>query len=61
MKFILSRKIGRPTDSPKTNLLQVRLNNETYNKLNECVKLTNKTRSEIVRKGIDTVYNDIKK
>lgn len=53
--------MGRPTDSPKTKLLQVRLDNQTFKKLEACVKKENLTRSEIVRKGINKVYDDIKK
>lgn len=53
--------MGRPTDSPKNKLLQVRLDNETFEKLNECVKEEKSTRSDIVRKGIIMVYDDIEK
>lgn len=53
--------MGRPTDSPKIKLLQVRLDNETLEKLETCAKNEHLTRSEIVRKGINKVYDDIKK
>lgn len=53
--------MGRPTDSPKNTTLQIRVDKETLNKLDECVKNEKTNRSDIVRKGINKVYGDIKK
>lgn len=57
----MSNKMGRPTESPKNKLLQVRVDNETLNKLDFCANSTQTSRSDVVRKGIDKVYDDIKK
>lgn len=56
-----TKKMGRPTQSKKDNLLQVRLDNETLEKLDACTKNENTTRSAIVRKGINLVYDYQKK
>ena len=49
------KKMGRPTDSLKDFLLQVRLDTETKQELDSCVKAYNSSRSEIVRQGIQLV------
>lgn len=54
--------MGRPVaENPKNKLLQVRLDNDTYDKLEDCAKIKNANKSEIVRQGINLVYDDIKK
>ena len=53
--------MGRPTESPKNKLLQVRVDNETLEKLDFCANSTQTSRSDVVRKGIDKVFDDIKK
>ncbi len=57
----LSNKMGRPTESPKNKLLQVRVDNETLDKLDFCANSTQTSRSDVVRRGIDKVFDDIKK
>lgn len=57
----MSNKLGRPTDNLKNNLLQIRIDNDTLNKLDSLVKENNSNRSEIVRKGINIQYDKIKK
>lgn len=57
----MSNKMGRPTLSPKSKLLQVRVDNNTLNKLDKCAEYEKSNRSEVIRKGIDKVYDDIKK
>lgn len=55
-------RIGRPPkDNPKDLRLQVRINQSTLDKLDICVKAEKSTRSEIVRKGIDLVANQLNK
>lgn len=54
--------MGRPPkDNPKDLRLQVRIDQSTLDKLDICVKAEKSTRSEIVRKGIDLVANQLKK
>jgi predicted DNA-binding protein len=57
----VNKKKGRPTDSPKTNRESFRLSNSDMEKLNFCVEKTGESKTEIVRKGIDKVYNELKK
>ena len=57
----MNKKKGRPTDSPKTNRESFRLSNSDMEKLNFCVEKTGESKTEIVRKGIDKVYNELKK
>ena len=53
--------MGRPTNDPKNNELKIRISQEDNEKLKYCMECTNKSKSEIVRDGIDKVYNELKK
>ena len=55
-----AKKMGRPTDSRKDVEIRVRANPETMRKLDECSKKLFTNRSEVVRKGIDKMYDDLK-
>ena len=55
------KKMGRPTDSPKTFMLRVKMDKDTLNKLDECCKIEKTNRSEFVRKSIHEKYGDLKK
>lgn len=61
VRKIENKKIGRPTSNPKNEELKVRISKEDKEKLEYCIKYSNKTKSEIVRNGIDMVYNELKK
>lgn len=62
VNLVLSKKMGRPvTENPKDKLLQVRLDKETFNKLDYCANIQEVSRSSIVRNGIDKVYKELKK
>ena len=53
---------GRPkTDNAKHYTLRLRLDKPTLAKLDECCKVENLSRSEIVRKGIEEQHGKIKK
>ncbi len=58
----MSPRTGRP---PKENTMderiQVRASHEEIEKLDECAKLQKTTRSDIVRQGIELVYEKTKK
>lgn len=45
----------------KDFMLRVRLDNRTLVRLDVCCEETGKTRSEIVRNGIDNIFRDLKK
>ncbi|MGX4592330.1 ribbon-helix-helix protein, CopG family [Clostridioides difficile] len=42
-------------------MIRVRADKDTIDKLDECVNLLDSNRSEIIRKGIDKIYDDLKK
>lgn len=55
-------KKGRPlSDNPKDYMLRVRMNETTLRQLDECCKVENLSRSEVVRKGIQEQYDKLKK
>ena len=54
-------KMGRPTDSPKRNDTRIRMSDEDVRILEECCKLTGKTKADIIRLGIREVYEKVKK
>ena len=57
----MPKKVGRPTDSPKTIKLQIRVSEETMSDIDYCASALETTRSEVVRKGIALVKDQIKK
>ena len=55
-------KVGRPaSENPKDYMLRVRLDRETLERLDECCEATGKSRSEVVREGIQEQHDKIKK
>lgn len=52
-------KIGRPTDNPATNQFRVRLTDSELKKLNYCSEKLGMNKSDVVRKGIDLVFNEL--
>lgn len=56
------KKAGRPpSDETMTDRLFVRVNKETLSRLNECTQELEISRSDVVRKGIDMVYESLKR
>ena len=56
------KKMGRPpSENPLTERLYLRVDEKTKALLDECTKALKTTRSEIVRKGIEKVHDDLKK
>lgn len=56
-----TKKMGRPTDSPKVNNTRIRLSDDDMQKLEFCKTQTGMTYADIIRKGIDKVYQELKK
>ena len=56
-----NKKMGRPTDSPKTFMLRVKMDKDTLDKLDECCEIEKLNRSEFVRNNIHEKYDDLKK
>ena len=50
-----SKKMGRPTQDPKPNKLNIRINDEDLQTLNDYCKRKNKTKPEGVRDGIKSL------
>lgn len=57
----MSPRTGRPTDNPKSNRESFRLSDDDIIKLDFCIKETGMTKTDVIRKGIDLVYNEITK
>ena len=52
--------MGRPTDSPKTIVKRARMSEEDVEKLQICCKTLGISESDVLRMGIDEVYQKIK-
>lgn len=57
----MSPRTGRPTEEPKNNRESFRLSDNDIEKLDYCVKHTGLNKVDIIRKGIDLVYQEITK
>ena len=56
------KKLGRPPSGDSmTDRIFIRVDKETKAKLEACTKTLNATRSDVVRKGINLVYDQLKK
>lgn len=55
----MSPRTGRPTDNPKSHRESFRLSDDDIKKLDYCMTQTGMTKTDIVRKGIDLVYQEI--
>lgn len=56
----MSPRTGRPTDNPKKTEIKIRATKEDKEKLLYCCEKTGMTQYEVVMKGINTVYNELK-
>lgn len=58
----MTPRIGRPKkDISRTKRVDTRLTDEEAKKLNYCCEILGMTKAEVVRIGIDKVYEEIKK
>lgn len=57
----MSPKMGRPTDAPKKNRLELRLSDKDIEILDHCCEQTGQSKAEVIRQGIREVYDKIKK
>lgn len=57
----MSPRTGRPTSNPKVHRTSFRLSDEDVEKLEVCARVTGLSKTEIVRKGIDKVYQELNK
>ncbi len=49
------KKMGRPTDAVKEKRIGIRVDENTYTKLNEISKKYSKTKTILLREGIDII------
>ncbi len=56
-----NKRRGRPTDNPKDIPLKVHLDKETAEKLDDCIQILGVSKAEVIRRGIHTVYDALKK
>lgn len=54
------KKKGRPTSNPKTYQMRIRFSKDDKEKLEYCSYKTGKTKSDIIREGIELVATQIK-
>ena len=52
-----NKKMGRPTDNPKDISLKVRLDKASSEKLDECIRILEVSKAEVVRQGIHNVHD----
>ena len=53
------KKMGRPTQDPKTERKNIRLSQTDIEKLNFCIEKTGKSGNEIIRLGIEKLYKEL--
>ena len=56
----MSPRTGRPTNDKKGSKINIRLSENDLAKLEYCSQRTKLTRAEIIRRGIDTIYTQLK-
>lgn len=61
VRKIEKKKMGRPTDNPKSYRESFRLSEDCMQKIKFCMERTGKSKTDIIRWGIDSVYNELKK
>ena len=56
------KKMGRPkSENPLKDRIFVLVSKETQEQLKECMNILGTTKSDVVRKGIKRIYDDLKK
>lgn len=57
--IIISPRTGRPTDNPKSYRESFRFSDSDIKKLDYCVKETGMSKVDVIRRGIDLVYEQL--
>lgn len=58
---MVSPRTGRPTEDPKKSRLELRLSDSDAEKLDFCCKAFGLTKAEVIRRGLEKVYQEAKK
>ena len=56
-----NKKMGRPTDNPKDTMVKAYLDKETAQKMDDCIKTLGVSKSEVIRRGVHKVHDDLNK
>ncbi|MBF0818281.1 hypothetical protein [Streptococcus acidominimus] len=58
----MSAKMGRPlkSDKPRSKNIGFRVTDEQFEMLEECVRLTGKSKTDIIALGLEKVYQELK-
>lgn len=54
----MSPRTGRPTDEPKKIRLELRLSDYDAEKIDFCCKVLGMSKAEVIRRGIERVYQE---
>ena len=59
----MTPRMGRPLkgNTVKNVSLQLRISQETADKLQECSKIMNISRTEVIEQGVDIIHNQVAK
>lgn len=57
----MSPRTGRPTEDPKKLRLELRLSEKDEEKLDFCCSILHLSKAEVIRMGIDEVYQKAQK
>lgn len=61
MFTVEKKKIGRPTDNPKNYRESFRLSEDDMKKIRFCMDKTGMSKTDVIRKGINCVYEELNK
>lgn len=56
----MTPRTGRPTSEPRNNQYRLRLSDNDIKTLNYCCEKTGKSKADILRLGLDKVYNELR-
>lgn len=56
----MSPRTGRPTTEPKNKFLKIRVSQNDLDKLDFVAKNTGQSKTEVIRKGINLQYEELK-
>ena len=54
----MSPRTGRPTTDPKRSNMNIRFSEKDLEKLDYCAKVLGLTKAEVIRRGIDKMYDE---
>lgn len=60
MKEVEKKKMGRPTEVPKNHRESFRLSDEDMEKLKICMDKTGMSKTDVIRAGIEAVYQKVR-